>query len=50
MFSFRDDEELKRAIVHFCETERPGAAYYHGTSALVDVKLAAAPTSSPARP
>jgi putative intracellular protease/amidase len=39
MFSFRDDEDLKKAIRHFYETERPVAAYCHGTSALVDVQL-----------
>jgi putative intracellular protease/amidase len=39
MFSFRDDSDLKRAIAHFYEAERPTAAYCHGTAALVDVKL-----------
>ena len=39
MFSFRDDGDLKRAIAHFYEAERPTAAYCHGTAALVDVKL-----------
>jgi putative intracellular protease/amidase len=39
MFSFRDDSDLKRAIAHFYEVERPTAAYCHGTAALVDVKL-----------
>jgi putative intracellular protease/amidase len=39
MFSFRDDEDLKRTIVHFYEAEKPVAAYCHGTSALVDVQL-----------
>ena len=39
MFTFRDNEDLKRAITHFYESEKPTAAYCHGTSALVDVKL-----------
>jgi putative intracellular protease/amidase len=39
MFSFREDSDLKRAIAHFYEAERPTAAYCHGTAALVDVKL-----------
>jgi putative intracellular protease/amidase len=40
MFSFRDNADLKRAIAHFYEAEKPTAAYCHGTAALVDVKLA----------
>jgi putative intracellular protease/amidase len=39
MFTFRDHEELKRAIAHFYEAEKPTAAYCHGTAALVDAKL-----------
>ena len=39
MFGFREDEDLKRAIVHFYEAEKPVAAYCHGTAALVDVQL-----------
>lgn len=39
MFGFRDNEDLKRTIVHFYEAEKPVAAYCHGTSALVDVRL-----------
>jgi len=39
MFSFRDDDDLKRAIVHFYEAEKPVAAYCHGASALVDAQL-----------
>ena len=39
MFTFRDDEDLRRAIVHFYEAEKPVAAYCHGTSALVDAQL-----------
>jgi putative intracellular protease/amidase len=40
MFTFRDNADLKRAIAHFYEAEKPTAAYCHGTAALVDVKLA----------
>jgi putative intracellular protease/amidase len=39
MFTFRDNDDLKHAIAHFYETEKPTAAYCHGTAALVDVKL-----------
>jgi putative intracellular protease/amidase len=39
MFSFRDDEVLKKAIARFYEAEKPTAVYCHGTAALVDVKL-----------
>jgi putative intracellular protease/amidase len=39
MFTFRDHEDLKRAIVHFYESEKPVAVYCHGTAALVDVQL-----------
>jgi putative intracellular protease/amidase len=39
MFGFRDNDDLKRAIAYFYEAEKPTAAYCHGTSALVDVKL-----------
>jgi putative intracellular protease/amidase len=39
MFSFREDDDLKRAIVRFYEAEKPVAAYCHGTSALVDAQL-----------
>jgi putative intracellular protease/amidase len=39
MFTFRDHEDLKRAIVAFYEAEKPTAVYCHGTSALVDAKL-----------
>ncbi len=39
MFTFRDNADLKRAIAHFYEAEKPTAAYCHGTAALVDVKL-----------
>jgi putative intracellular protease/amidase len=39
MFTFRDNEDLKAAIRHFYESEKPTAIYCHGTAALVDVKL-----------
>jgi putative intracellular protease/amidase len=39
MFTFRDNDDLKHTIAHFYETEKPTAAYCHGTAALVDVKL-----------
>ena len=39
MFTFRDNEDLKQAISHFYESERPTAVLCHGTAALMDVKL-----------
>jgi putative intracellular protease/amidase len=39
MFTFRENEDLKQAIRHFYEAERPTAVYCHGTAALVDLKL-----------
>jgi putative intracellular protease/amidase len=39
MFTFRDNEDLKAAIRHFYESEKPTAIYCHGTAALVDLKL-----------
>ena len=39
MFTFRDNEDLKQAISHFYEYERPTAALCHGKAALMDVKL-----------
>jgi putative intracellular protease/amidase len=39
MFTFRDNEDLKQAISHFYESEKPTAALCHGTAALMDVKL-----------
>ncbi len=39
MFTFRDNEELKRAIARFYEAEKPTAALCHGTAALMDVRL-----------
>ena len=39
MFTFRGDEDLKCAIRHFYEAEKPTAVYCHGTAALVDLTL-----------
>jgi putative intracellular protease/amidase len=39
MFTFRENEELKAAIRHFYESEKPTAIYCHGTAALVDLTL-----------
>ena len=39
MFSFRDNADLKGALMRFYEAEKPTAALCHGVSALVDVKL-----------
>jgi putative intracellular protease/amidase len=39
MFTFRDNEDLKQAISHFYESEKPTAVLCHGTAALMDVKL-----------
>ncbi len=39
MFTFREDENLKCAIRHFYEAEKPTAVYCHGTAALVDLTL-----------
>ncbi len=39
MFTFRDNEDLKRAIAYFYESEKPTAALCHGTAALMDVEL-----------
>jgi putative intracellular protease/amidase len=39
MFTFRENEDLKAAIRHFYESEKPTAVYCHGTAALVDLKL-----------
>ena len=38
MFTFRDNEDLKAAIRHFYESEKPTAIYCHGTAALVDLE------------
>jgi DJ-1/PfpI family len=39
MFTYRDDEGLRRAIVAFYEAEKLVAVYCHGVSALIDAKL-----------
>ena len=39
MFTFRENDDLHRAIRHFYEAEKPVAAYCHGVAALVDLKL-----------
>src|SRR5205814_1533695 len=39
MFTFLDNEDLKAAIRHFYESERPVAIYCHGTAALADLTL-----------
>jgi len=39
MFTFRENEDLKRAIRQFYESEKPTAIYCHGTAALVDLRL-----------
>src|SRR5262244_2451279 len=39
MFQFRQNEDLKRAIAAFYESEKPTAVLCHGVSALIDVRL-----------
>ena len=39
MFTFRESADLKNAIRHFYESEKPTAIYCHGTAVLVDLKL-----------
>ena len=39
MFTFRDNDDVKRAVAGFYEAEKPVAAYCHGTAALVDATL-----------
>ena len=39
MFTFRENEDLKSAIAHFYESEKPTAIYCHGTAVLADLKL-----------
>jgi putative intracellular protease/amidase len=39
MFTFPDNTDLQQAILHFYTAEKPTAAYCHGVSALVNVKL-----------
>lgn len=40
MFTFRNDEDLKRLLARFYDAEKPTAALCHGVSALIDVTLA----------
>jgi putative intracellular protease/amidase len=39
MFTFRDNEDIKAAIRHLYESEKPTAIYCHGTAALADLRL-----------
>jgi putative intracellular protease/amidase len=39
MFTFRDNDDLKKAIATFYEAEKPTAVLCHGVSALIDVQL-----------
>ena len=39
MFTYRENEDLKRTILDFYEAEKPIGIYCHGTSALADLKL-----------
>ncbi len=39
MFTFRDNEDLHRAIVDFYQAEKLVAVYCHGVSALIDAQL-----------
>lgn len=39
MFCFRDDEDLKAAILRFYAAEKPIGIYCHGTAALADLRL-----------
>jgi putative intracellular protease/amidase len=39
MFTYRDNEDLRRAIVGFYEAEKLVAVYCHGVSALIDARL-----------
>ena len=39
MFTYRDNEDLRRAIVGFYEAEKLVAVYCHGVSALIDAQL-----------
>jgi putative intracellular protease/amidase len=40
MFTFRQDEDIKRALQHFYQAQKPTAALCHGVAALMDVTLA----------
>ena len=39
MWTYRDSEQLKDAIRHFYESEKPTGIYCHGTAVLADLKL-----------
>jgi putative intracellular protease/amidase len=39
MFTYRDNEDLRRAIIEFYEAEKLVAVYCHGVSALIDAQL-----------
>jgi putative intracellular protease/amidase len=39
MFTYRENEDLQKAIRHFYESEKPTAIYCHGTAVLADLKL-----------
>jgi Putative intracellular protease/amidase len=39
MFTYRDNEDLRRAIIGFYEAEKLVAVYCHGVSALIDAQL-----------
>jgi putative intracellular protease/amidase len=39
MWTFRDNDDLKAAILHFYQREHPVALYCHGTAALADLQL-----------
>ena len=39
MWTYRENKDLKRTILHFYEAEKPIGIYCHGTAALADLKL-----------
>jgi putative intracellular protease/amidase len=39
MFTFRNNEDVHRALRHFYEAEKPTCIYCHGTAALVELRL-----------
>ena len=40
MWTYRENDDLKRAILHFYDAEKPIGIYCHGTAALADLKSA----------
>lgn len=38
MWTYRDNQDLKRAILHFYQAEKPIGIYCHGTAVLADLK------------